>query len=202
MLSSATVKGKKLKAQVCLWQEIRPKDMSADDYHDLVAFYAKLIRPHFPLVYDGAGYLGPQVWKAYRPDDSLLDGYALDFYGGDFINKGFKLGDFMPLAGKKPFGLWEIGNTASSHFNPGTTDIQNYMEHITGSLTARLLSGLPVGSVAWFNGPSDPKESGGNEMVGTHPVKTASADISYYKKLYEAINGRFPVTLTARPARR
>lgn len=197
MLSKATVNGKKLKAQVCLWQEIRPKDMSADEYKGLVSFYAKLIRPHFPLVFDGAGYQGPQVWKAYAPDSSLLDGYALDFYGGDFINKGFKLDDFMPLAGKKPFGLWEIGNTASSHFNPSPTDIQNYMEHIIGSLTTRLLSGLPVGSVAWFNGPSDSSESGGNEIAGTHPVKTAATDIKYYKKLYHAINGQFPKTITA-----
>jgi len=197
MLSSATVKGKKLKAQVCLWQEIRPKDMSAGQYRDLVAFYAKLIRPHFPLVFNAAGYQGPQEWKAYKPNDSLLDGYALDFYGGDFINKGFKLDDFMPLAGKKPVGLWEIGNTASSHFNPSPTDIQNYMEHIIGRLTARLLSGLPVGSVAWFNGPSDAKESGGNEIAGTHPVQTAPTDIKYYKKLYDAINGKFPITLTA-----
>jgi hypothetical protein len=197
MLSSATVKGKKLKAQVCLWQEIRPKDMSAGQYKDLVAFYAKLIRPHFPLVFDGAGYQGPEVWKAYAPDDSLLDGYAVDYYSGDLLHRGFKLDDFTPLAGKKPFGLWEIGNTASSHFNPSPTDIQNYMEHIIGRLAARLLSGLPVGSVAWFNGPSDPSESGGNEIAGTHPVKTASTDIKYYKKLYDAINGQFPKTITA-----
>jgi len=197
MLSSARVNGKKLRAEVCLWQEIGPKDMKPDQYHDLVAFYARLIRPHYPLVYDAPGYPGLPVWKAYRPDDSLLDGYALDFYCGDYLHDPTALDQFMPLAGKKPVGIWEIGNTASSKFAPSPADIRNYMTYITTTLSKRLLSGLPVGNVAWYNGPATPSQNGANEIVGTHPYKYASTDIYYYRKLYEAINGKFPKSVTA-----
>lgn len=137
------LKANKLLAEVCLWQEIRPKDMASGQYKDLVEFYAPVIRSHYPLVFDAAGYLGPKEWKAYKPDDSLLDGYALDFYGGDFLNHGITIDQFIPLAGIKPVGLWEIGNTASSHFSPDPAEGKRYLDHI--------------------------KQSGGNEIVGTHP---------------------------------
>jgi hypothetical protein len=194
----ALFKESKLKAQVCLWQEIRPRDMTAGQYKDLVEFYGPVVRGrNYPLVFDAAGYQGPKEWADYKPDDSLLDGYALDFYCGDYVHKGLRLDQFFPLAGDKPVGVWEIGNTASAQFTPSKTDVKNYMDHIRTKLTARLLSGLPVGSVAWYNGPADPKQHGGNEIAGTHPCQLAPTDVFYYKQLYAAINGKFPVSITS-----
>lgn len=196
MISGARVNGKKLRAEICLWQEIRPKDMKPGQYKDLVHFYAPIIRSHYPLVFDAPGYQGPKEWAQYKPDDSLLDGYALDFYCGDYVHKGLRLDQFFPLAGHKPVGVWEIGNTASKNFTPTKTDVQHYMDHIKDRLSARLLSGLPVGSVAWYNGPATPQQSGGNEIVGTHPCQLAPTDIFYYRQLYKALNGKYPTTVT------
>jgi hypothetical protein len=197
MLSSATVGGKKLNAEICLWQEVGPKDMTADQYQDLVAFCEPVIHPQFPLVFDAPGSLGLPEWQAFRPDDSLLDGYALDMYCSDFIRHDQTLDQFMSFAGKKPVGIWEIGNTASAGFAPSEADIKTYLYAIATSLTARLLSGLPVGSVAWYNGPATASQSGVNEIVGTHPYKFAPTDIQYYGELYHAINGKFPSPITA-----
>lgn len=197
MLSSARVNGKKLNAEVCLWQEVGPKDMTAGQYRDLVAFCEPVIHPQFPLIFDAPGSQGLQEWEAYRPDDSLLDGYALDMYCGDFIHHDKMLDQFMSFAGKKPAGIWEIGNTATPKFAPGKADIETYMNAITTGLAARLLSGLPVGSVAWYNGPATSSQSGVNEIVGTHPYKYASTDIKYYRELYDAINGKYPIKIIA-----
>jgi hypothetical protein len=191
------LKANRLLAEICLYQEIRPSDMSPGEYKDLVAFYAPVIRPHYPLVFDAPGYQGQQEWKNYKPDDSLLDGYAIDFYGGDFINHNITLDQFFPLAGDKPVGVWEIGNSASAKFTPSTTDVKNYMNHIKDRLTARLMSGLPVGSVAWYNGPAIPRQNGVNEIAGTHPSALAPTDIALYRELYEAVNGKLPTTISA-----
>lgn len=197
MLSSATVDGKKLNAEVCLWQEVGPKHMTASQYKDLVAFCEPVIHPHFPLVFDAPGWLGLPEWQSYRPDDSLLDGYALDMYCGDFIHHTKMLDQFMSFAGDKPVGIWEIGNTANPKFLPTTSDIENYLGHITSSLTDRLRSGRPVGSVAWYNGPATTTQNGANEIVGTNPYKYASIDIQWYKELYKAIDGKKPSSITA-----
>jgi hypothetical protein len=191
------LKANNVQAEICLYQEIGPRDMKPGEYKDLVAFYQPVISPHYPLVYDAPGYQGPKEWKAYRPDDSLLDSYALDFYCGDFINHGITLDQFMPLAGSKPVGLWEIGNTASSKFNPTPADVEKYMAHIQSRLTTRLLSGLPVGCVAWYNGPANDKQSGGNEVAGTHPCADAPTDITCYRSLYAAVNGKSPTGISA-----
>ncbi len=191
------LKANKLLAEICLYQEIRPSDMSPGEYKDLVAFYEPVIRPHYPLVFDAPGYQGLREWQNYKPDDSLLDGYAIDLYGGDFINHHITLDQFFPLAGEKPVGVWEIGNSASSKFMPSATDLKNYMDHIRERLTARLLSGLPVGSVAWYNGPATPKQSGLNEIAGTHPCALAPDDVVLYRELYEAVNGKLPTTISA-----
>jgi len=191
------LKANKLLAEVCLWQEVGPKDMKPGTYKDLVAFYAPVIRPHYPLVFDAPGYRGEKEWKRYKPDDSLMDGYAIDFYGGDFINHNITLDQFFPLAGSKPVGVWEIGNSASDKFTPSPADVNKYMNHIKDRLTARLMSGLPVGSVAWFNGPAIPSQNGVNEMVGTHPSALAPTDIPLYRELYEAVNGKLPTTISA-----
>lgn len=194
----AMFKENKLKAEICLWQEVGPRYMKAGQYKDLVEFYAPVIHAnHYPLVFDAPGYQGEKEWKAYQPDESLLNGYALDFYCGDFINHGVTLDQFFPLAGHKPVGVWEIGNTASKNFTPSKTDVQHYMDHIKNKLTERLNSGLPVGSVAWYDGPADAKQSGGNEIVGSHPCQLAPTDIFYYRQLYKAVNGKYPKTVNA-----
>jgi uncharacterized membrane protein YgcG len=192
MLSSATIDGKKLLAEVCLWQEVGPKDMTSSQYKDLVAHYGPIISQHFPLVFDAPGYQGPKEWAAYKPDDSLLDGYAIDFYCDAYVHRDIRLEQLFPLAGNKPVGVWEIGNTATSKFTPTPTDVENYMGHITQRLSERLASGLPVGSVAWYNGPADSKQSGQNEIVGTHPCQLAPLDIKLYRTLYAAVNGKSP----------
>lgn len=38
------------------------------------------------------------------------------------------------------------------------------------------------------NGPADPKQTGGNEIVGTHPCPEAPLDIALYRKLYAPVN--------------
>ena len=194
----AMFKENKLNAEICLWQEVGPRSMKAGQYKDLVEFYAPVIHAnHYPLVFDAPGYQGEKEWKAYKPDESLLNGYALDFYCGDFINHGVTLDQFFPLAGHKPVGVWEIGNTASKNFTPSKTDVQHYMDHIKNKLAERLNSGLPVGSVAWYNGPANARQSGGNTIAGTHPRRLAAADILCYRLLYKAVNGKYPVAVSS-----
>jgi hypothetical protein len=55
-------------------------------------------------------------------------------------------------------------------------------------VTARWDRRLPVGSVAWYNGPADPRQTGQNEIAGTHPNKLARDDIAAYRTLYKAVN--------------
>jgi len=181
-------KGAGLMAQVCLWQEIRPADMNPTEYHQLVRFYGPTVQNFYPLIYDVGGYLGPANWQAYDPGQAQLDGYAIDFYGGDFINKGYTLDMFAPLAGDLPIGVWEVGNTAFAGFMPTPDQLKAFMDHIKNFLTKRLASGLPVGDVAWFNGPSDASESGQNEIAGTNPNPLAPEDITLYDQIYTAID--------------
>jgi hypothetical protein len=181
-----------MRAEVCLWQEVGPKDMTAQQYHKYVAYYGPVIRKYYPLVFDAPGYQGPAEWAKYDPGHHLLDGYAVDFYCGDYINHGVKLDRIMELAGGLPVGLWEIGNTASSKFVPTVHEVNEYMDYITSTLSTRLALGLPVGSVAWYNGPATASQSGQNEMVGAHPCDRAETDLADYRKLYAKINGKFP----------
>jgi hypothetical protein len=182
----------KLKAEVCLWQEVGPKDMTAAQYHKYVAFYGPLIRDYYPLVFDAPGSQGPAEWAAYDPGHSQLDGYALDTYCSDYTRKHIRLDPLLKLAGKLPVGVWEIGNTANANFTPTPAQLTSYMNHITSTLSNRLASGLPVGSVAWYNGPANKKQSGQNEIVGQHPCALAPTDIADYQKLYAAVNGKKP----------
>jgi hypothetical protein len=181
-----------MRAEVCLWQEVGPKDMTAGQYHEYVAYYGPVIRDYFPLVFDAPGYQGPAEWAKYDPGHHLLDGYAVDFYCGDYINHGIRLEKIMGLAGRLPVGLWEIGNTASDKFVPTVDDVNEYMGYITSTLSERLATGLPVGSVAWYNGPANASNSGQNEMVGAHPCRRVKTDLADYRRLYAKINGRFP----------
>ncbi len=181
-----------VRAEVCLWQEVGPKDMTAQQYHEYVAYYGPVIRDFYPLVFDAPGYQGPAEWAAYDPGHHMVDGYAVDFYCGDYVNHNVKLDKIMDLAGKLPFGVWEIGNTASPKFVPTVDEVNRYMGYIISTLSRRLASGLPVGSVAWYNGPAVASQSGQNEIVGAHPCKRAKTDLADYGKLYARINGRSP----------
>jgi hypothetical protein len=176
-------------AEVCLWQEVGPRDMTAAQYHAVVHYYGPTVRQFYPLVFDAPGFQGPDEWAAYDPGRSNLDGYAVDFYCGDFVNKGFTLDPLGTLAGDLPIGIWEIGNTASASFMPTADQLNDYMSYMTTFLTQRAASGLPVGSVAWFNGPSDAGQSGQNEIAGCRPNPLASTDITAYRKLYDAVSG-------------
>jgi hypothetical protein len=181
-----------LTAEVCLWQEVGPKDMTADEYHEYVAYYGPVIRHYYPLVFDAPGYQGPAEWAKYDPGRDMLDGYAVDYYCGDYINRGTRLDKIMELAGPLPVGIWEIGNTASASFLPTASEVTAYLTYITSKLSKRLAKGLPVGSLAWYNGPADGGQSGQNEMVGAHPCKRAKTDLADYKLLYDAVNGKYP----------
>lgn len=178
----------KLLAEVCLWQEVGPKDMTAAQYHDYVKYYGPVIREFYPLVFDAPGSPGPAEWKAYDPGHKYLDGYALDLYCADFTRKSRRLEPLIELAGELPVGVWEIGNTASNSFFPTAAQLTTYMDYLTSTLSKREAQGLPVGSVAWYDGPGTPKQTGQNEIVGKHPCSLARQDIALYRKLYRAVN--------------
>jgi hypothetical protein len=178
--------GRGLRAQVCLWQEVGPKDMSADAYHAYVRYYGPSIRQYYPLVFDAPGSKGPDGWRAYDPGRSNLDGYAVDYYCTSFVRNSFRLDTLTDLAGPLPIGVWEIGGAGPGTLTPTTAQINAYMTYLQNFLTQRQASGLPVGSVAWFNGPH--QGSNRNEIVGTDPNPEAATDIAAYQLLYKAVN--------------
>jgi len=177
-----------LNAEVTLWQEVGPKDMPASDYAKVVSYYGPTVQQHYPLVYNAAGYLGPGEWQAYDPGRPSLDGYAIDFYCGDYINKGYRLDTIAELAGPLPIGIWEMGNTTSANFFPTDAQLSEFFGYITGFLTGRAASGGAIGSSAWFNGPATAGQSGQNEIVGTNPNPLAARDIALYQKFYADID--------------
>ena len=180
--------GAQLNAEVTLWQEVGPKDMTATDYAGVVSYYGPTVRRYYPLVYNAPGYLGPGEWKTYDPGWPNLDGYAVDFYCGDYINKGYRLDMIAELAGPLPIGIWEIGNTASDNFFPTDAQLSEFFGYITGFLTGRAASGGAIGSSAWFNGPATAGQSGLNEIAGTDPNPLAARDIALYQKFYTDID--------------
>lgn len=185
-------------AEVCLYQEVGPNDMTASQYHQVVKYYGPTVRQFYPLVFDASGSQGPKPgdqppseWQLYDPGRSLLDGYAVDYYCGAF-HQGIRLDQMAQLAGDLPLGIWEIGNTASDAFFPTPDQLEDYMTYITNFLTSRAAAGLPVGSVAWYNGPASAAQSGANEIAGCDPSATnslVSDDIAAYQTLYSAVNG-------------
>lgn len=177
-----------LDAQICLWQEVRPKDMKASEYKNLVKFYGPTVRKHYPLWFDAPGYLPSQDWLPYAPDPEDVNGYAMDLYCSDFIKHHRNLDPLVKLAGDSmPIGVWEIGNTDSDKFKPGPGDLKRYVNHLRSTLAPRAAHGL-VGSVAYYNGPAKAGQGGGNEIVGTHRVSEASVTIAHYRTLYDAVN--------------
>lgn len=188
-----------LKAEMCLWQEVRPatkgpgSGMTAEQYHTYVQYYGPAIRPYYPLVFDAAGSQGPDEWAAYDPGHTYVDGYAIDYYCPTYFNKDtIRLDALATLAGDLPVGIWEIGNADSSPFFPSRSQLNEYMSYLTNFLTNRLAAGRPVGSVAWYNGPADASYSNQNEIVGTNPNPLAPLDITDYRLLYDAVNGKSP----------
>jgi hypothetical protein len=183
-------KANKLDAEICLWQEIGPRDMTATEYHALVKHYGPIVRAFYPLVWNAPGYPPPSVWEPYGKPilGEFNGGLALDLYCNDYVKHGRSLKQILELAGDKPVGVWEIGNTNTAKFEPSSTQLKKYMKYLQNTLVARLASGLPVGSVAWYDGPADPSQAGGNEIVGTHPCPDAALDITLYRQLYDAVN--------------
>jgi hypothetical protein len=180
-----------LKAEICLWQEVRPEVMTPAQYLAYVKYYGPTIREYYPLIFDAAGTRGPKEWQAYDPGHAYVDGYAVDYYGPTYYKLGYKLDALASMAGTLPIGIWEIG-TATREILPNPTQLGDYMTYITGFLSQRLSSGLPVGSIAWYNGPADAKQSNHNQIVGQHPSPLAPEDIKYYRTLYDTINGKTP----------
>ena len=178
--------GRGLQAQVCLWQEVGPKVMTASQYHTYVSYYGPSIRQFYPLVFDAPGSQGPDEWRAYDPGRSNLDGYAVDYYCDTFTRQPFRLDTLTDLAGPLPIGIWEIGNGAAGNFNPTKDQIDTYMTYLQNFLTHRQASGLRVGSVAWFNGPHDGVNR--SEIVGTNLCREAKVDLAAYRALYQAVN--------------
>jgi hypothetical protein len=177
-----------LDAEICLYQEVGPRDMTAAQYHATVRHYGPMIRNYYPLTWNAPGYLHPDVWTTYDPGQDQLDGYALDLYGGEFTNKGYNLEPLIKLAGDKPVGVWEIGNTDSNTFFPSKPQLDAYMDYLRKTLAKREAQKLPVGSVAWYMGPADAKQHGQNEIVGTHPNPLVGEDVKKYRELYDAVN--------------
>jgi hypothetical protein len=119
---------------------------------------------------------------------AVLDRYALDRYCSEFTNKGYNLEPLIKLAGDKPVGVWEIGNTDSNTFSPSKSQLDAYMSYLMSTLAKREAQKLPVGSVAWYMGPADRKQHGQNEIVGTHPNSLVGEDVKKYRELYDAVN--------------
>lgn len=180
-----------LDAEVCLWNEVGPHDMTAAKYHQYVRYYGPVIREYYPLVFDVESYLGPSQWRAYDPTHAYLDGYAIDYYCNDHKN-GITLDELLTLAGDLPVGVWEMGNTANPGFTPTPKEVNAYMAYIQSTLASRLAKGLPVGSSAWYNGPADASQGLGNEIVGQHPCALSALDITDYDALWKAVNGKSP----------
>jgi hypothetical protein len=100
-----------------------------------------------------------------------VDGYAVDLYCSSFIKEHRTLDGLIALAGDLPVGVWEIGNTAENGFFPTKNQLDAYMDHIRTTLSRRAASGLPVGSIAWYQGPNPRTPLGNqNELVGDHPT--------------------------------
>lgn len=178
-----------LDAEICLYHEVGPRDMTPSQYHTVVKHYGPMVRTFYPLVWNAPGYQPPSVWKPYGEGiQDQLNGFTIDLYCSDFIKHNRKLDPMIELAGDKPVGVWEIGNTDNDKFKPTPTQLRQYFRHIRSHLAEREASKLPVGSVTYFNGPSRPGEGGGNEIVGTHPVPEAPLDIALYRGLYDAVN--------------
>lgn len=172
-----------LNAQVCLWQEIGPKVMTAAQYHTYVRYYGPAIRQFYPLVFDAPGHVDPRVWKEYDPGHSQVDGYAVDYYGSAYAAGG-RLEEMAALAGSLPLGIWELGNTVPPA-KPSTSQVQRYLAYVNSFLTRRKNQGLPVGSVAWYNAAS---QGTLNEIVGTDLCPWASIDLAAYHQLYWSLN--------------
>jgi hypothetical protein len=181
-----------LDAEVTLWNEVGPRNMSASKYHQYVQYYGPVIREYYPLIFDVESYLGPAEWANYNPTHAYVDGYAIDFYCSDYVKNDIRLGPLLTLAGDLPVGVWEIGNTSHPGFTPTPKQLNSYMSHIQSTLTGRLAKGLPVGSNAWYNGPADASQGPGNEIVGQHPCSLASQDITDFDTLWKAVNGKSP----------
>ncbi len=43
------------------------------------------------------------------------------------------------------------------------------MDYLTSTLSRHEAQRLPVASVAWYDGPGTPRQTGQNEIVGKHP---------------------------------
>jgi hypothetical protein len=46
----------------------------------------------------------------------------------------------------------------------------------------------PARRPGWYNGPADAKQSGQNEIAGTHPNPLAPQDIKKYRTFYRPVN--------------
>ena len=177
-----------LEAEVCLWQEVDSKAMSASQYHDYVKYYGPTVQQYYPLVFDAPGHVDPGVWNAYAQGLDF-DGYAVDYYGSVYVKNGRTLEQMATIAGSHPIGLWEIGNTLSTaHPLPSTEQVHDYLTYITNFLTQRVAQHLPVGSVAWYNAATD---STLNEIVGKDVQQNPWLDIDLqkYLQLWFDLNG-------------
>jgi hypothetical protein len=190
-------------AQVTLWQEVRPEAMDPATYKNLVKYYGPAVRSVYPLVYDAAGDLGPNGndkstigYVDYDPGNDHVDGYAIDYYCPNLIKHSWTLDPVAAMAGSLPIGIWEMGNTLTADFAPTRAELKTYMDYIKGFLSQRLAAGLPVGSVAWYNGPAVAGQGGGNEIAGTDPNPLAGDDIARYRELYDAVDSMSPATLS------
>jgi hypothetical protein len=109
------------------------------------------------------------------------------------VNKGQRLDPLTAPAGPLPIGVREIGNTASDHF---FSDLRRSLQlpgphYVLPVPPGRL---RPAGrSVAWYKGPADEKQSGQNQIAGTHPNPLARTDTLGYRALYAALTRLFPI---------
>ena len=142
-----------LTATVALWPEAQDV-MTASQFHRVVQYYGRTVRQFYPLAYDAAGWRGPTNWKKYYPGALLIDVVAIDYYANVYV-KGIKLDTIVAIADNasppKPFGIWEMGNSAGTT-SPPPSQIKAYFGYLQSLMAGRLRAGKANADIAWYNG--------------------------------------------------
>lgn len=156
---------------VALWQEPQVSSNPFNNgaaYIGCVHYYANTdangtgVRALAPLFYDGEGY-HTDLAAAYFPGSAFVDGIAVDYYGGDFF-AGKSLDTWHQLDTTKPFGVWEVGNSAAgavytqaqiTSFLTGTSPPGN-VPSVLQELVAILSAGGTIDAVMWYQNNNHP----------------------------------------------
>jgi hypothetical protein len=154
------VKTAGLKAVVVLWQELgKPSGMTSTLFTAMMQFYASTVNTYYDLAMIYSGDVGcSTAAAAWFPGTGnqyvkrvLCDYYGDRYPGGKFDQAGGAMS--VADANNLPFGLGEIGKSASSPNNPPSTSVLlTYMGYILSVFSGRLQSGKTNDAIMWWNG--------------------------------------------------